>query len=468
MRTAALVLVIVLPLLLLPAGAAQAMGAVDVIVLWDPAAVAPPDPGLLGAFLGTVRSEDRLGVAAVGGGASPALPLQTFSVGGALSAAYEVGSALGTPAGKGDLRTGLDEALRHLDRGKRPGATLAVVVVTRGSAEAATDGDAGALVAGEEILATLLMKEVAVYSLTVGGFPGQGLGSLVESSGGKAVSIATDADAVAGLALVYDSLQLRAWNLSLQRVEPDGGPVDYRYLDEVVATPDEGVAKDARRAKPVQADVARGPDPLILALLALLIAVNAAALVTAFLRGRGHGGAPRPGAPGAHRVNESPSFSRLTLGLNGFRKSFADAEHRLDALGLDLEDYGAQSWDLERRLMDEYVSLAQKVFLLLDHLRLERGPGEGPSRPESKLARLLEDSGIDEIAPRPGEEFDGRYHVHSGERGGTVAPGAVLEVSRVGYVKAEGLVHGEPLVLRKAEVIVCGRPGGGRGDGGDA
>lgn len=448
------------------AAATPGAGSVDFVILWDGSTVTPPDPGLLGSFLGTVRVGDRLGIASLDRETTMTLPLQTFSSGGALSAAYQTASRLRSPDHKGDPIAGIGVAARYLDYQKRPGTTRAVIVVTEMTSKAGR-ADAGPIEVDQELLSSLLMNEVAVYALTVGRAPGAQLGTMVARSGGKGVSVTADADVIDGLALLYDSLQLRAALLSGERRDGDGGPVDYRYLDEKIDTPDEGVALDKARAAGPAPD--GKPSHLVVALLVLVVLLNAAILAMGIARGRAKPVAKQsPGGPGSHRVNESPSFSRLTMGLNRFRGSFNEADSRLEALVLDLEDYGAESWEVEKKLMDEYVSLAQKVFLLIDHTAVAPGSADGGERSSigRKLTRVLEESGIEVIEAETGDEPDTRYHVQVGTEAAGGLEGTITRVVRRGYVKTDGLVHGEPLVLRKAEVMVAGDDA--PSEGGDA
>ena len=152
----------------------------------------------------------------------------------------------------------------------------------------------------------------------------------------------------------------------------------------------------------------------------------------------------------------SPSFNRLSLGMTQFNKLFDEAERKLQALSLDLEDYGIESWEIEKRLLDNYHSITDSLFLLIDHLEVQVRGGDASAETDwflMRLRQLLEDENIEPVPVEPGDAFDNRRHASVGERDDPAPAGTVLEVSRPGYLKRQGDNEGS-LVLRQAEVII--------------
>ena len=379
------------------------------------------------------------------------LPIQSFSQGGGLSATYKMLEALKPGDVVEPLQNGVATVARYLEFQKRKNATRAVIIVGGRSGE---HPDAGAGQISDEVLSSLLMKEIVIHALVTEGETSGAAQALAASTGGKTLAISRSADITKSLALLYDSLQRRVLELSQDKSSEVESEVDYRYLDEKVDTPDQAVAIDKAAATPIPAP----SSSLTNVLLIVLVILNVALLIVVFWKqGRTRGTREPAQSVKSKRLNESPSFSRLTMELNRFRQSFNDAEKRLDALGLDLEDYGIESWDMEKKLMDDYVAITGRLFLLLDHLKISNASADSDDasiRLERKISRLLEDSRIEEMESEEGSLFNGKRHIHAGERDDPAPPGTILEVTRKGYFKADGLLHGEPFILRPAEVVV--------------
>jgi len=139
---------------------------------------------------------------------------------------------------------------------------------------------------------------------------------------------------------------------------------------------------------------------------------------------------------------DMPSLAQLRYKIENISKLLRSAGTDLGGLQVDLVSYGAER-------------------LLLDHLELQvkAAPArEGGEVMYRKAARILEDEGIEEIAVKEGDAFDGKLHKHVGERPGDAPQGTVLEVARKGYVLRNELAGEEEFVLRPAEVIVCSGP----------
>ncbi len=435
--------------------AAKNVHSIDIVILWNADAFPPPDAGQFAAFLGTLKKSDRIAVSMLDEKTTVVLPMQSFSQGGGPSATYKMLEALKPGDAVEPLEKGVATVARYLEFQKRKNAAKAIIIV---GGESGEGSDAGVDQISEEVFSSLLMKEIVIHALVTDDKNSRTAGSLAASTGGKTLAIPPNADVTKALALLYDSLQLRALELAQDKSNEGESEVDYRYLDEKVDTPDQAVAIDkaaATSGAPLQATA----SPLTNVLLIVIVILNVALLFLVFRKhGRARGTRETTQSEKSKRLNESPSFSRLTMELNRFRQSFNDAEKRLDALGLDLEDYGIESWDISRKLMDDYVAITGRLFLLLDHLKISNSSADSDDasiRLERKINRLLEDSGIEEMESEEESLFNGKRHIHAGERDDPAPPGTILEVTRKGYLKVDGLLHGEPFILRPAEVIVA-------------
>ncbi len=140
----------------------------------------------------------------------------------------------------------------------------------------------------------------------------------------------------------------------------------------------------------------------------------------------------------------------------------AEAASNLENFQVDLVTYGAERWERERNSLERYCSLTRHLFLMLDHLEIqakEAGGSNGASQLYGKACRILDEEGIDEIAVKKGDPFDGKLHRHVGQKPDGCPAGAVIEVARKGYVMKTGLAGEGEFVLRPAEVIVSAGPG---------
>jgi molecular chaperone GrpE (heat shock protein) len=158
---------------------------------------------------------------------------------------------------------------------------------------------------------------------------------------------------------------------------------------------------------------------------------------------------------------EAPSLAQLRYKIDNISKQLRSAGTDLGGLQVDLVSYGAERWERERGFLERYSHLTEHLFLLLDHLELQvkAAPArEGGEALYRKAARILEDEGIEEIAVREGDAFDGKLHKHVGEKPGDAPQGTILEVARKGYVLRNELAGEEEFVLRPAEVIVSSGP----------
>ena len=129
----------------------------------------------------------------------------------------------------------------------------------------------------------------------------------------------------------------------------------------------------------------------------------------------------------------------------------------LNARRLELEDRLVAAWEAERVARSALHGLAGGVFLALDHLDRAAAGSPGDDRLRwfgDKLDRVLADAGIDEIRVGVGNAFDGGVHRHVGERDADLPRGAVLAVTRKGYVRRGEGGRDEACVLRPAEVVL--------------
>lgn len=148
-------------------------------------------------------------------------------------------------------------------------------------------------------------------------------------------------------------------------------------------------------------------------------------------------------------------FSKLCDNVKQLSGLLLEAGANLGKLHLDLEDYGAKSWNQEKELEEKYLRTVYSLFLLLDHL-------ENSAKDEKKsdeigwiyrrTLRILEDGGIEEIPVKTGDYFSDTHHKSVKSRPDELPPSTVLEITRKGYhTKSK---TGEDIILRPAEVIV--------------
>ncbi len=148
-------------------------------------------------------------------------------------------------------------------------------------------------------------------------------------------------------------------------------------------------------------------------------------------------------------------FFKLCANVKQLSGLLAEAGANLDKLYLDLEDYGAKSWNQEKELEEKYLRMVYSLFLLLDHL-------ENSAKDEKKAdeigwiyrrtLRILDDEGIEEIPVKMGDYFSDTRHKSVKSRPDELPKSAVLEITRKGYYTKSKT--GEDIILRPAEVIV--------------
>ncbi|HUT77844.1 MAG TPA: vWA domain-containing protein [Polyangia bacterium] len=446
-----------------PGASGAARLAVGMLVLWDTGAgLAALDGRDLGRFLGGLRPGDRAGFLAAGARPRLLQPLSEVVAEGAASAGYAIAAGLVPVAEESDPRAALEAALEHLAALRRPRERQVVVVVSDGAG-----ADAGL----EDIASRFVLREIIVHAVHVAGSrPGSAadraaLEGLAGSTGGRFIAVADGGSALSALHFAYDSSRLAAADLARTQVDVEGPrpDEDFSFLDEkrtieqiAAAAGGRSSAREAPGFPPALAAALVASLVLLLAILGYAIFIGQR--LSAVLRIHGD-------LDAILRDRSSPSFARLSQAMSRLQRSWNEAEKHVQALGLDLEDYGIESWEIEKRLLDNYASLADSLFLLIDHLELQAQAGQAadPAWFRSRLRQILDDEGIHEIAAGPGEEAATARYVRTGERPDPAPSGTVLELVRRGWVKRRGAIGDEDLVLRKAEVIVSAGPAPGRG-----
>jgi hypothetical protein len=452
-------------------------GAIDIAILWDGSLVnTPQEPLELGAFLGTLRGGDRVAVLTFTGSDTRVVqPLRRVTAAQSRSLAYDIVDGLGGGATTGELPTALGRALDHLAEHGDEAALSAVVLVTGPGAPPETAaGDAGdAATAGlpEQLLSRYLLEEVILHAVIRGDSGNRQAAGAARAAGGRSLVVTPGSSLADALSFAYESLQLAAIGIARQRpTEGEGPEDDYSFLDETKTIEEiEQTMKDRAAARDrSQQRLPTSPAPTSLLIVLVVLSALILALLVFLTQRLARSSRPREARRGKGDERLSPSFSKLTLDLSRFTRLYDEAGEKLRSLSLDLEDYGAASWDIEKRMLDNYVSVADSLFLLIDHLEVQsRGAGSSGETDWflMRLRQILEDENIAEIAPEPGEEFDSKQHSRAGEREDAAATGTVLELTRKGYVRKRGPT-GDDLVLRQAEVIVSSGVSGGSKPGG--
>jgi molecular chaperone GrpE (heat shock protein) len=156
-------------------------------------------------------------------------------------------------------------------------------------------------------------------------------------------------------------------------------------------------------------------------------------------------------------VENFASFSEICKDLKRITELTTGASHNLNKLLLDLEDYGAGSWNREREAKNKYLRVINSLFLILDHfenMNTNNGESDEIGWFIKMVKRILEDEGIEEIPIKVGDVFNSKYHKQVGNRTDEHEEGSILEISRKGYISKSQEGKKVVAVLRPAEVIV--------------
>ena len=299
-------------------------------------------------------------------------------------------------------------------------------------------------------LTTLLaLNNIILYSIYSEDIQNTSVEQLTDRSGGKNIYLSRRVTLDDALYMAYDSILLRTIQLAPKKALYEG--------DEICTpAPDEG-AKSA--AQPLQMQPSGMNAYVITLLIAVLGFVVVLLVFTVSLWQRNSQNSivqkQAPEKSDEKKENAAPAFSKLTIGINRVRNSFSDMESKLHSLSSDLDDFGSENWEMQKKIVSAYAEISKELFLLNDHLLLESDEQRSDEAAWviRKIEQAFEDNGIEEIVPEVGERFHSKYHSHAGERISDEKAGTVLEVVRNGYQR-KGFVSDEPFVLRQAEVIV--------------
>jgi Mg-chelatase subunit ChlD len=376
-----------------------------------------PDP--VGGFLGALPPRTRLAVVAFGDGASIIRPLSEISGPADLAAAQQRISGLAFRGRHTELGEGLLLALLEGDGDDRGAATRRVVLLSDGR----LDPTAGRAAIPEalrslrnEILPAFTAAGMPVFTVARGRADLDLLREVSERTGGRC-ALAPDGPALGdALALLARGFAVEA-ELAAPNVRPPAAPATVpASIPRAHAPRTVGRAFVESRA---------AVTALVAATAAILLAVAVA------VRWRGS------------------ALKKLKLP--------DPAVEELRAKRLDLEDRLVSAWEAERAARDGQRRIAEELFLVLDHLDRADMGASGDDRLRwfrDKLGRALAGAGIDEIRVAVGDAFDGGVHRHVGERDADLPRGAVLAVTRKGYVRRGEAERDEECVLRPAEVVL--------------
>jgi len=378
-------------------------------------------PESVGGFLGALPPATRLAVIAFGDDASIVRPLAALSGPADLEAATQRISGLAFRGRHTELGEGLLLALLEGDADDRRAATRRVVLLSDGR----LDPKAGRAAIPEalrslrnEILPAFAAAGLPVFTVARGE-PDLGLLREVSERTGGRCALAPDGPALEDvLALLAESLALDS-----QLVPPAASPPA-----ETAAVAASVPAREARAPRAVGRafiESRAGATVVVAAIAAVLLAVAVAVY-------------------GRRSATRGEPLSNA-------------AEAELRAKRLDLEDQLVTAWEAERAARDGQHRLAEELFLVLDHLDRTEAGASGDDRLRwfrGKLDRVLAGAGIDEIRVEIGDAFDGGVHRHVGERDAELPRGAVLAVTRKGYVRRGEGGRVQARVLRPAEVVL--------------
>lgn len=327
-----------------------------------------------------------------------------------------------------------------------------VAGVTEDSSQSVADesGDADTLTM---LSALLALNNVILYTVYPDSVENEALEKLTSQSGGKNLYLSNRVDVNDALYWAYDSILLRTIQLAPQQA---------LYESDEVCPP-----AVAEAVVPAQVRPSKSGDLALLGVSLQLISLAFGVVIIVigvFIWKRV--GLQQPVSKPkdeSDKSKQASSFSKLTIGLNRVRNSFADAESKMHALSADLDDFGSENWELQKKIISAYAEMAGELFLLYDHVTLRKDDdlSDGDKLLKRKIEQLLDEAHVDEICPNSGEKFHSKYHCHAGERYSDHKAGSVVEVVRKGYQR-KGFVSEEPFVIRQAEVIVSA--GNNQGD----
>ncbi len=344
-------------------------------------------------------------------------------------------------AGTVSLRLGLTEALAHLEKRSTKVAHKVVVLLSGAQAEG---GDAAADIEAvkSEIAPLYLSKGVVLHVVTLPSPQVDLLQAAASLTEGKC------------LAAVNASTMTDALDVIVDRLKPPETVVITQEVPVIVkgaAAAKKGPSPE-KRLESIKRDTKSyfitGSFAAVIILLLVVVLFQLQALKR---------GAPsRADDDKTEKKREDKSgFAKLRDMANSLSNLIVDAKEMSEALNLDLEDFGVETWKEKKAQSEKYRELAKSIFLVIDHLEVQsEGRGEGARWVAEKLMRILDEEGIEEIPVAEGDTFDGLFHKHTEERDSDLKPGVVLDVMRKGYLKRGSDKPDDVMVLRQAEVAV--------------
>lgn len=355
-----------------------------------------------------------------------------------------------------DVPGGLELALTHLTTQGRKDARKVVILLSSGLLTPAHDystHDEVLQYLREHSLYDYYLEEIPIYAVAFGDQADIPMMREMGSSTRGKYLVAPDAEALDDVLSVL-----------LEGIQP---PRTSR--DEELDGPTTGrTAAPAGRADRSAADDSPPSELtwILAVLVGLLVIFNLTALVLlAFNTIRMRSMLERQAEPQeAESQDEAPEFTSLRKKASTIASLLEEARGGLDGFNVDLEDFGAESWEREKSLRRKYGSIVDSLFLLMDHIQVEEDAGRTSVDLDwvrERMGKLMEQEGIREIPVREGDEFDGMYHKHAGDRPHKTPPQTILEVSRRGYYVPQGPDDEDDVILRHAEVVVSRGPGRG-------
>jgi molecular chaperone GrpE (heat shock protein) len=349
-----------------------------------------------------------------------------------------------------DFPGGLELALRHLATEGRADAHRVVILLSSGELvpdHGYRSHEDVLAVLRDHVLYEYYLEEIPVYAVAFGrGADLPVMREIGASTRGKTL-VAPDATSLDDLLSVM-----------LHGIQPPRTHKDVQLA--LQARPEQGPSPPRRPA------ASPPPAPpveltwILAVFVALLLVINALVLVLlAVNAGRMKAALRRDETDAAACEEElvAPQFTSLRKKVSDVGSLLEEARAGIEGFQVDLEDFGAESWEREKDLEKRFDDLTDGVFLLLDHLEVERRNGAATIEiewTEKRARELLSQEGIREIPVREGDEYDGMYHKRVGDRSHKTPAGTILEVARRGYYIPRHGDGEDDVILRHAEVVV--------------
>lgn len=149
--------------------------------------------------------------------------------------------------------------------------------------------------------------------------------------------------------------------------------------------------------------------------------------------------------------DESDQISQLLTQSCSYAKS---ADSRLNAFQSRLNQYAVSTWQTAEQSQNMCLKILRDLVLLLDHLEIfqRKVRAKYVTSLIRRIEEILLDARVEEISPDEGTGFNGARHKIVGQRKDESSTGAVLEVTRKGYMLT--IKEKSNVILRPAEVII--------------